>query len=445
MRRVVALVDGEHYPPTTRWGLDAARSQGYEILACLLVGGKEKLGADQALDLGAVPVEPIEGEPMAGLADSLARYKPEAVLDLADEPVLGYRERMELVAVALAAGVPYLGPDFEFRPPITEAPLDVPTLGVIGTGKRSGKTAIAGEAARLAAADGLRPVIVAMGRGGPAAPQVAEAGSVTAEALATIVEQGEHAASDYLEDALTTGLTTVGARRCGGGLAGAPFVSNVREAADAAVRAGAGLVILEGSGSAIPTVPWDAGVLVSPATLPEEYLGGYLGPFRLLLSDLLVLTMGTGPEAGPREFTALLSHVRRIRPSARVVLTEFKPFPLGDVGGKRVFFTTTAPESALPHLRSHLEQTYGCEVVGVSGQLADRRRLAEELDAAPAFDLLLTELKAAAVDVAARRAKKMGAEVVFCDNRAQTLEGDADLADLLRETARLALDRAGNR
>ena len=111
-------------------------------------------------------------------------------------------------------------------------------------------------------------MIVAMGRGGPAEPQVAEAGSVDLARLLALVRSGEHAASDYLEDALTTGVTTIGARRAGGGLAGAPYATNVREAAELGVALGAGILILEGSGSAVPPVPWDAAVLVVPAAVP---------------------------------------------------------------------------------------------------------------------------------------------------------------------------------
>ena len=42
------------------------------------------------------------------------------MLDLSDEPVLGYRERMEVAAAVLAAGVVYEGPDFRFTPPAAE-------------------------------------------------------------------------------------------------------------------------------------------------------------------------------------------------------------------------------------------------------------------------------------------------------------------------------------
>lgn len=414
-------------------------------MAALFLGGTEKVAAGGRVDLGDVPVDRVQGHLGDALAEALARHRPEAVLDLSDEPILGYRERMLLAAVALVAGVPYVGADFTLEPPIEGPPIPLPTLSVIGTGKRTGKTAIAGEAARVAASAGLRPVVVAMGRGGPPEPQVAEAGSVDLGRLLDLVRRGEHAASDYLEDAVTSGVTTIGARRCGGGLAGRPFASNVREAAEMAVGTGAGLVLLEGSGASIPPIPWDAGVLVCAASTPEEYLAGYLGPYRLLLSDLVVLTMGLGPDVGPEDLAALTSHVHRLKPDARIVVTDFRPVPIGDVRGRKVYFATTAPPAVGPALASHLEEAFGCVVVGLTHRLADRTGLAEDLEEAPPFEVLVTELKAAAVDVAADRATARGAEVVFADNRAITLEGDGELPDLLLETARLAIDRAQKR
>jgi cyclic 2,3-diphosphoglycerate synthetase len=237
----------------------------------------------------------------------------------------------------------------------------------------------------------------------------------------------------------------VGARRCGGGLAGRPFVSNVREAAEVAVRTGAGLVLLEGSGASIPPIPWDAGVLVCAASVPEEYLRGYLGPYRLLLSDLVVLTMGRGPDVGPEDLTALTSHIRRLKPDAQIVVTDFRPVPLGDVRGRKVYFATTAPPAIGPALASHLEEAFGCEVVGRSHRLSERAGLAADLEAAPPYEVLVTELKAAAVDIAADRAVARGAEVVFVDNRAETIEGDGELPDLLLRVARLATDRSQER
>ena len=102
----------------------------------------------------------------------------------------------------------------------------VPTLAVIGTGKRTGKTAIRGELARLAARAGPGPDGRRDGPRRSCRAAGGRGGSVDLDAPARPRSvPGEHAASDYLEDALTTGVTTIGARRAGGGLAGAPYVT----------------------------------------------------------------------------------------------------------------------------------------------------------------------------------------------------------------------------
>ena len=121
MRRVVAIVDGEHYPPVVR---DALEEIDDLVVAAVLVGGTEKLrGGDPEY---GVPLEP-------SLEDAIERHLPDLVLDLSDEPVLGPPERLALASRALALGVPYEGPDFRFDPPVATA-VDVPTLAVIGTG-----------------------------------------------------------------------------------------------------------------------------------------------------------------------------------------------------------------------------------------------------------------------------------------------------------------------
>jgi cyclic 2,3-diphosphoglycerate synthase len=442
--RTLVLVDGEHYPPVTRWAIEVARERGHDVVAALFVGGIEKIDPRSLPDLG-VPTQAAGADRMAGLAAAIEAWSPEAVLDLSDEPVLGYRERMELAAVALTRDVPYLGPDFRLEPPVRSPSVSAPTLAVIGTGKRTGKTAISGELARLAARRGLDPVVVAMGRGGPDEPQVAEAGSVDLDSLLTLVRSGDHAASDYLEDAVTTGVTTIGARRAGGGLAGQPFATNVVEAAQIAAARNPGLVLLEGSGAAVPPVAWDAAVLVIPATAPPEYVGGYLGPYRLLRSDLAVVTMAAGPMTGPENLPALRSHVLRFLDDARLLITDFVPVPLADVQGARVFFATTASGAVAARQVEHLQATNGCTVVGLSARLADRAGLAEDLDTAQGYDVLLTELKAAAVDVGVERALQRGAEVVFVDNRAVVLEGSNDLDAALGEIVDLARSRAAQR
>lgn len=65
------------------------------------------------------------------------------------------------------------------------------------------------------------------------------------------------------------------------------------------------------------------------------------------------------------------------------------------------------------------------------------------MQTSPRYDTLLTELKAAAVDVAARGALEAGAEVVFCDNRAVLVEEDSlPVDERLAEVVELATRRA---
>lgn len=442
---VIALVDGEHYPSVTRWGLERAAADGFNVVAALVVGGVEKLSPERELPLGTVRVVHGEGNPAAALRETIESFHPAAVLDLSDEPVLGYERRMHLAAIALAAGISYVGPGFRFDPPITAEPLPVPSLAVIGTGKRVGKTAVSGHVARLAAARGERPVIVAMGRGGPPEPATASAGEVDLSTLLSRAAAGEHAASDFLEDALTAGVPTVGARRCGGGLAGMPFATNVEQAAHVAASMQPDFVILEGSGASVPTVPWDAGVVVMPASIPLEHLRGYFGPYRILLSDLAVFMMEDGPHRGPDNLSALYPVVRRLHEDIRVVVAELLPVPMADVRGRDAFFATTAQHLPAKRQAARLEETAGCKIVMTSASLSDRAQLERDMASAPPFDVLLTELKGAAVDVAARRAMERGADVVFVDNRPNTVEGDGEVDELFLETATLARTKGAAR
>jgi cyclic 2,3-diphosphoglycerate synthase len=447
--RVVAVIDGEHHPPVTRWALERAAADGYEVLAAIFVGGTEKLAAGTDEPWSA-RFRVIAGAPDAArvLRDAIAEFGPDAILDLSDEPILPAERRAELIGAALRLGVSYVTPDARFDPPVTEPPLDVATVAVIGTGKRTGKTAVSAHLARLVASEAApanAPVIVAMGRGGPAAPVLTRPGDVTLDDLLERTRRGEHAASDYLEDAVVAGVPTVGSRRAGGGVAGRPFVTNVAEAAATAVSSGTGLVILEGSGASLPTVPWDAGVLVAPASLPPWRLATDGGPLRLLLSDLIVFMLGVGPDSGPDDLSTLTSHARRLAPDAPVVMAELQPTALGDVTDKDAFFATTARGEVAVRLAEHLERTAGCGVVRTSPHLADRVRLEEDLRTAPRFDVLLTELKAAAIDVAAAAAVRAGAQVVFVDNRPAGVGGDGDLDELLAGAVRLGRRRAAAR
>jgi cyclic 2,3-diphosphoglycerate synthase len=450
--RYLAVVDGEHYPPVTEAALAELQGGGHDIVVAVLVGGKEKLAAGDLEVLGSVSV--LAGDdPREVLYRAIAEHRPDCVFDLSDEPVLDYRRRHELVAVALAAGVPYQGPDFRFWPPARARVALKPSLALIGTGKRTGKTAVAGFAARTLVEHGHRPVVVAMGRGGPAEPEVLRGDevSLTPRQLLELADSGAHAASDYIEDALLGRVPTVGCRRCGGGLAGGVEISNVAAGVRIANDLPGDLLILEGSGAAIPPVHADATGLVVPAHIPFEYLTGYLGPYRLLLADFVVVTMCEHPFASPSrisEITSRISEAFRLHGNGEmppgevdVVRTVFRPTPTRDIAGSEVFVATTAPQTAAPGMKHHLESEHECRVVGISHSLSDRSKLEAELNESRGeIDILLCEIKASGVDVATRWALDADVEVVYMDNVPQGVDGD-DPAAAVVEAARLAQAR----
>jgi cyclic 2,3-diphosphoglycerate synthetase len=382
----LVVIDGEHYPPVVR---DAIAELPYEVVGAWLAGGTEKLRED-----------PEYGVPLLSrLQDGFGGA--EVVVDLSDEPVLGPRDRFLLASRVLAAGLRYEGADFHFEPP-EYASFPLPSLAVIGTGKRVGKTAVTVHVARLLARTGS-VVVVAMGRGGPAHPVTADV-QPTLESLVELSRAGEHAASDYLETAALTGVVTIGCRRAGGGLAGTVTSSNVLEGAALAAEREPDVVVFDGSGAAIPPVQTDARILVcGRGQDPTAYLNAY----RVLVSDLVI-------SIGPTD----VGRIHRLK-EVPLVQAELRLRPIEALAGRRVAVFTTGP-APIEHLDA--------EVTAVSRNLADRSKLREDLARADA-DVYLVEIKAAAIDVVAETARERGAEVVFAENEVVPLEGEPSLDD----------------
>jgi cyclic 2,3-diphosphoglycerate synthetase len=388
---VIALIDGEHHPAAVRDALERL-----ELAGVVFCGGEEKLRAGS---LERHYGRAVETDPER----ALRRLAPaaEAVVDLADEPVVPASARLRLAAFALHLGLRYVAPGMRLEPPrYRSVPFDGPKLAVIGTGKRTGKTAIAGHWASLLREQGADPVIVCMGRGGPAEPRLAAAETDLQDLLA-IAEAGGHAASDYLEDAVLAGVRTVGCRRVGGGPAGAPAESNVPAGAALAASLDPGVIVFEGSGACIPPVEVDRTVCLVGAGPPEPF-----ADYRLLRGDLVLAAEGAEAPPGALPFSLRSEAAEPLPADARVAL-----------------FTTGAPAVA------------GVEPVVTSANLARRSALAADLERAVAerCDVYLTELKAAAVDTVALRARAEGARVIFVRNRPEGV--DEALVSLYRDVA----------
>ena len=389
--RAVVLIDGEHYAPVVR---DALAALPYDIVGALFVGGSEKLRGGEEY-----------GVPLVEALDSV---EADLVVDLSDEPVLGPLERLLWASRALALGLPYVGADFRFDPPPLQ-PVATPSLAVIGLGKRVGKTAAAAHVARLLARD-RRVVVVAMGRGGPAEPELVET-PPTLEDLLALSRSGRHAASDHLEVAALAGVPAVGCRRAGGGLAGSPFDSNVLEGVTLAQELDPELLVFDGSGAALPPVATDARILVTNGA--HDVRAG-LNAYRVLVSDLVVDTGGADRDA-----------IRSIS-DVPVVAAELRLRPTEPLLGRRTAVFTAGPAPV---------DDLDADVVHVSRNLARRDALREELERVEA-EVYLVELKAAAVDVVAEAALARGAEVVLAANDIVSDELDERILALVPDRSR---------
>jgi cyclic 2,3-diphosphoglycerate synthetase len=380
--KAIALIDGEHRGDVVR---DALAELPFEFVGAILVGGTEKLHGGE--DYGV------------RLVESLDDVGADAVVDLSDEPVLGPKERMRWASEALARGLRYVGSDFEFRPPEFLPYPSVPSIAVVGTGKRIGKTAVTGHVARLLA-ERSDVVVVSMGRGGPPEPEIVEV-QPTLERLIEISRAGGHAASDYLETAALVGVPTIGCRRAGGGFAGEVFTSNLRRGVELVEERRPDIAVFDGSGAAMPPVSVNSRILVVG---PGQDATAYLNPYRVLISDL-VLLVGGGDVAAVRELK-----------DVPVIPVELRLRPVAPIAGRIAVFT------AGPAPVDHLDG----EVVHVSRNLADRVALREELQRVDA-DVFLIEIKAAAIDVVAEAALERGADCVFAMNDVQPIDGAIDL------------------
>ncbi|WP_407431149.1 2,3-diphosphoglycerate synthetase [Methanobrevibacter sp.] len=425
INKMLCLVDGEHYLPVTKEAIDTLNKlEHIDIVAAVFIGGTEKLRDDSEESYSeklGVPVQFAKDKdiPYDLIVEMIREFNADTVMDLSDEPILDYPKRFRIACKVLYEGIIYEGPDFRFEPTSQYEIMEKPSITILGTGKRIGKTAVSGFVSRLIDKNGYEPCVIAMGRGGPEEPEIVhgEELEITAEYLLEQSEKGVHAASDHWEDALMSRILTIGCRRCGGGMAGEVYLTNMKQGAKLANKVDSKFAIFEGSGAAIPPIKTDKKIALIGANQPIENLTTYFGPYRVGLGDLVILTMCEEPMADADKIKKIEEFVAEVNPDATVISTVFRPKPLGDLAGKKVLFATTAPESVKDKLVDYLEDNYDCEVIGTTAHLSNRPLLRQDMEKyMDKAEVMLTELKAAAVDVASKDAISHGLEVVYCDN-----------------------------
>ena len=425
LNKMLCLVDGEHYLPVTQEAIDTLNNlEHIDVIGAVFIGGTEKLRDDSedtySEKLG-VPVQFAKDKdiPYDIIVEMIRKYDADTVFDLSDEPILDYSKRFKIACKVLNEGITYQGPDFKFEPISQYDIMEKPSITILGTGKRIGKTAVSGYVSRLIDRNGYEPCVIAMGRGGPEEPEIVHGENleINAEFLLEQSEKGVHAASDHWEDALMSRILTIGCRRCGGGMAGEVFLTNMKKGARLANGVDSKFVIFEGSGAAIPPIRTDKKIALVGANQPIENLTTFFGPYRIALGDLVILTMCEEPMCSDEKIRKIEEFVDEINPDVPVISTVFRPKPLDDISGKKVLFATTAPEEVKDKLVDYLEENFGCEVIGTTAHLSNRPLLREDMKRyMDKAEVMLTELKAAAVDVATKDAIAAGLEVVYCDN-----------------------------
>ncbi len=427
-KKIVALIDGEHYPEVSRDAINLLKDYfPGSFSGIIFLGGTEKLIVDDLEKYFGEKVFTI-GNIDSDFCRALDFFKPDIAYDLSDEPVVDYKIRMKIASFCMANKCNYMGPDFLFKwvPRYIKSQKD--TIAIIGTGKRIGKTAISSYIARILTGENIDVATIAMGRGGPREPQVIRGDEVDIDEkyLLRLNKNGYHASSDYIEDALLSKVTTIGCRRCGGGFGGKIFMTNLEEGMRIAEKLDSGLLIIEGSGASIPQVDTDITICTIGAFQEWDSLIGYLGIYRILIADMIVLTMCEEPIADSKKIDYLESMIKKFNPGAVVIRTIFRPKPLSGIRGKKIFLGMTAIDSIEKNIIDYLETSYGCSGVKASFNLSRRSELKKDLESSPEFDLILTELKAAAVDVLTEYASKEKKEVVYQDN-IPVITGSKDL------------------
>ena len=338
----MALIDGEHYPDVVRV---AFAGIGHEVVGAVLLGGTEKLRGGE--DYGVPRLRDARG----GVR---GRLRPRSSLDLSDEPIARpARAASSIASRVLARGIPYVGADFRFDP-VRFEPFSRPALAVIGTGKRVGKTAVAGHIARLLSRD-LFVVVVAMGRGGPQEPVVVEPEPDARGAARALTLRAARRLRLSRGRGFARASSRSEAAAAGGGLAGAPFYSNVSAAAELAASLAPDLVVFEGSGAAIPPVEAGKRILVAGAAQDPATVIGYLR--RLPRSFSATSSSSPGCEEplvdrGPGAESAACD--RRGRATCPSLRRSSGRARSATISGRRVAYFSTAPPAAHARLREHL-------------------------------------------------------------------------------------------
>ena len=245
-----------------------------------------------------------------------------------------------------------------------------------------------------------------MGRGGPPEPEIVRV-RPTVDALLELSRAGPARGLRPPRDGRSRRGATVGCRRCGGGLAGAVAVRTCSRASRSRSALGPDLVVLDGSGAALPPVAADRRLLVTSAAQPDRRRRGLHERLPRAHRRPVVVTMAEADAPHVALADAMRAHVRPGPRSPR------RAAPAAARGGRGRAGRVLLHRARRAHaaLAAHLEERTAPRRRTSRGTSPTARRLRVEL-ARDRRGRLLVELKAAAVDVVVEEASRRGVRVV---------------------------------
>src|SRR5690554_1254240 len=97
-KRMVALVDGEHYPQVTNDALKKLKKEfNGELAGIIFLGGTEKISSGKFSDFFDYEVFVIKNI-VKDFTSALDKFKPDIVFDLSDQPVVNHDIRMKIAS-----------------------------------------------------------------------------------------------------------------------------------------------------------------------------------------------------------------------------------------------------------------------------------------------------------------------------------------------------------
>jgi hypothetical protein len=188
---------------------------------------------------------------------------------------------------------------------------------------------------------------------------------LAAERLLSFHRDGRSIGGDHYLIATATGVPAVGCSFAGTGFTGVPLNSLLGDAFVFAAEAGGELVVVEGSGRAMPPTTGVLCFLVNVRTAPEE-LRTFPSAYQLRRASAVIAT-GFERSPSPKTVDDLQTAVKAVNERASFCYGRMVATAVGEPGFKDALVVTARPEAAREDLAAHWRKKIGGVIIDVLG------------------------------------------------------------------------------